>query len=406
MLTSETLLFGAALGLQAPWTVTKVEFDPSAKELRLHLGFARGSVFLCPACGSSCKGYDSDPRVWRHLNFFEHKTFLHANLPRVKCADCGVKVVEVPWARPGCGFTLLFEAMTLTLCKHMPVFTAARMVGEHDTRLWRTLKHYVELARQEVDMSSVTKVGVDETSWKSGHDYVTLFADMTERRVLFVTEGKDAQTIADFRNDLLQHGGKPDQIETVCMDMSPAFQSGVTSQFPNAKMVFDRFHVVKLANAAVDTIRRQEVKTNDLLKQTRYLWLSNPGKLSDTKKQKLDSMKSMNTATATAYQMKLNLQELWTLPGRQAAATHLDAWYSWVSGSDIGAAMKKMANTVKAHASGILSYFPDQLTSGLMEGINSLVQAAKSKARGYRNPTNLKTIIYLLVGKLSFPLPT
>jgi len=386
--------------------VTEVKFDPALKELHLHLGFARGSAFLCPVCGSSCKAYDSEARVWRHLNFFEHESYLHANLPRVKCSSCGVKVAEVPWARPGSGFTLLFEAMILTLCKHMPVFAVARIVGEHDTRLWRVLTHYVELARREVDMSGVREIGVDETSRQSGHEYVTLFADMMQRRVLFVTEGKDAQTIAAFSDDLRRHGGTAEQIEKVCMDMSVAFQSGVATELPNAEMIFDRFHVVKLANDAVDTIRRQEVKTNEALKETRYLWLSNPEKLPDTKKQKLATLQSMNSATATAYQMKLNLQELWTLPDRLTASAHLDAWYDWVSGSGIGAAMKRLANTVKSHASGILNYFPSRLTSGLMEGINSLVQAAKSKARGYRNSNNLKTIIYLLLGDLRFPLPT
>jgi transposase len=170
-------------------------------------------------------------------------------------------------------------------------------------------------------------------------------------------------------------------------------------------MIFDRFHVAKLANEAVNTIRHQEAKTNDSLKQTRYLWLTNPEKLPETKKQQLATLQAMNTATATAYQMTLNLRELWTLPDRVTASAHLDAWYNWVSSSSIGAAMKKLANTVKSHASGILNYYPGQLTSGLMEGINSLVQAAKSKARGYRNSSNLKAIIYLLVGKLDFPLP-
>jgi transposase len=405
-MNTETMLFSAALGLQLPWQVVDVRFDETAKELHLDLDFSPGSVFACPECGAARKAYDRNARTWRHLNFFEHKCYLHAGLPRVDCSACGIKVVDVPWARLGSGFTLLFDALIVTLCLQMTITAVGRMVGEHDTRLWRVLQAYVQEARQELDMSTVTKIGVDETSWKSNHQYITLFADLAERRVLFVTEGKDAQTVAAFRHDLAEHQGKPDQIETVCMDLSPAFQSGVSAHFPQADKTFDRFHVVKLANEAVDQIRRQEAKENDILKKTRYLWLSNKENLSDAKQKQLASIQAMNLATATAYQMKLNLQELWTLPTRDTAAVHLDAWYKWIMQSSIGTAMKKLANTVKAHASGILNFFPDRLTSGLMEGINSLVQAAKAKARGYRNTTYFKTIIYLIAGKLEFNLPT
>lgn len=367
-MTPESALFSVALGLPSPWLVDDVQFDAGAKELHLHLGFDRGSHFSCPVCAAGCKACGRSPRVWRHPNFFEHKSFIHADLPRVECPVCGVKVADVPWARSGSGFTLLFEALVLVLCKNMPVSAVARLVKEHDSRLWRVIEHYVDTARDGLDMSDATKIGADETSWKSGHQYVALFTDLDERRVLSVTEGKDAQTVADFRTDPTLHNGKPGRIEPVRMDLSPAFQSGVSKEFPQAKQIFDRFHVAKPANEAVDAIRRLEVKSNGELKKTRYLWLSDPETLSEAKREKLATIQAMNPATATAYQMKLNPRELWSLPNRQAAAAHLDAWYKWASESSIGTAMKKLAKTVKAHATGILAYFPDRLTSGLMEG--------------------------------------
>jgi transposase len=274
-----------------------VKFDPDSKELHLYLSFEPGSQFSCPACGAVCKAYDTSPRVWRHLNFFEHKSFLHADFPRTDCRPCGVKTPEAPWARPGSGFTLLFEALVLTLCRHMPVSAASRLTGEHDTRLWRILEAYVEGARERTDMSGVSRIGVDETSFKPGHQYVTLVSDLDSRRVLFVTEGKDAQTMADFKTDFQAHKGEPGRIETVCMDLSPAFAAGVSEQFPQAAKVFDRFHVVKLANAAVDSIRRAEAKTNALLKRSRYLWLANPGSLSPAKRERLAGMTDLNLHT-------------------------------------------------------------------------------------------------------------
>jgi transposase len=402
-MSTEGALFTAALGLQSPWRVASVKFDEEAKELHIYLDFVRGSVFACPGCGSPVKAYDTRERVWRHMNFFEHKCYLHADFPRVECTDCGVHVADAPWARMGSGFTLLFEAYILKLCQSMPVRSVSRLVGEHDTRIWRCLMGYVERARDEVDMSEVTHVGVDETSWKSKHQYVTLFADLIKRRVLFVTENKDADTVAQFQMDLFDHQGLAKQISTVCMDLGPAFKSGFSRYFSQAIQIYDRFHVMKLANEAVDLIRKQEVRTNHVLKNTRYLWLSNPGNLSVEKLGQITSMQTMNLATARAYQMKLNLQELWTLSDRETAQEHLNAWYLSVIHSKIGPSMKKLARTVKKHEHGILSFFPDRRTSGLMEGINSLVQAAKAKARGYTNSTYFKTIVYLVAGKLSLP---
>src|SRR5450432_4335102 len=140
---NENQLFQAALGLQPPWLVDRCTFDESAGRLDIHLDFPRGSVFSCPVCGVHCKAYDTDQLTWRHLNFFQHQTFLHARTPRVDCSQCGVHRVAVPWARPDSGFTLLFEALVLMLVKSMPVLATARLVNEHDTVIWRIVHHYV-----------------------------------------------------------------------------------------------------------------------------------------------------------------------------------------------------------------------------------------------------------------------
>jgi transposase len=343
--------------------------------------------------------------VWRHLNFFQFKAFLHARPPRCSCAKCGVKTVPVPWARPGSGFTLLFEALVLLMAKKMAVAPVGEILKVSDKKIWRILEHYVGKQRDEQDMSDVMLVGVDETSVKPGHKYVTVAADLGAAKVLFVTEGKDADTVRQFKADLKNHKGRPERIEAICSDLSPAFISGIAQEFPGALHVLDRFHVMKLVNTALDEVRRLEVKENDLLKQTRFIWLKNPDHLTERQGQKLDVLKTMNLATATAYQMKLNLRELWDQPDRETAAVFLERWYKWVMESDIAQAMKKVAKTIKAHATGILSYFKSRITNGLMEGINSLIKAAKAKARGFRSIHYFKIVIYLVAGKLDFQLP-
>lgn len=185
----------------------------------------------------------------------------------------------------------------MILAKEMPVNAIAELVNEHDTRLWRILKHYVDHARAKADYSSVCQVGIDETSAKRGHDYITLFVDLDTSRLLFATEGKGKSTVTNFTEDLRRHGGNPEKINNVCCDLSPAFIAGVKDNLPNADIVFDRFHIMKIVNEAVDEVRRDENRENKLLKKTRFLWLKNPEKLTTKQKNKLESLKYENLDT-------------------------------------------------------------------------------------------------------------
>jgi transposase len=400
-------LFQMALGLGAPWHVARSEFDAASRRLDLYLDFASGGTFPCPECGArGCKAYDSTEKTWRHLNFFQHEAYLHVRTPRVRCRRCGVKLVEVPWARHGSGFTLLFEAFLLTLCKSMPVAAVARLVGEHDTRIWRVLHHYVEEARAAADFSSVRRVGVDETSSKRGHRYLSLFVDLEEARVLFAADGREAETFAAFRDDLEAHGGRAEQILDLSMDMSPAYRKGAREHFPEAQVTFDKFHVMKLLNEAVDQVRRAEQKKRPELKRTRYLWLKNPGRLGAREAALLTQLRpeDVGLKTAAAYQLKLAFQEIWTLPAG-VARLYLERWLLRASQSGLRP-FTRLAKTLRLQREGVLAYFYSRVTNGLLEGISSLVQAAKAKARGYRSTRNLKCIIYLLAGKLPIqPLP-
>jgi len=152
----DTELFQLALGLTSPWLMVSCEFDLDKRRLDVEIDFPRGSLFACPSCGrEGCSAYDTE----RHLNFFQHEAYLAARVPRVNCGDCGVKTVEVPWARLGSGFTLLFEALIMMMAKAMPVNSIADIVKEHDTRLWRVLNHYVHESRQGADFSAQGESG-------------------------------------------------------------------------------------------------------------------------------------------------------------------------------------------------------------------------------------------------------
>jgi len=394
-----------ALSIEPPWVVTKSEFDAAARRLDIHLDFARGSRFDCPECGvAGCPAYDSEEKTWRHLNFFQHEAYLHARVPRVTCKECGIKQVPVPWARSDSGFTLLFEALVMAMVQAMPVAVVARMVDEWDTRLWRIIHHYVAAARAGADHSEVTSIAFDETASRRGHNYVSLFVDLVRRRVLFVAEGKDAGTVDAFAADLAAHGGNPEAVAEVCIDMSPAFIAGIAQSLTNAQITFDKFHLVKLINEAVDAVRRAEQKSHAELNKSRYLWLKNPRNLSERQRAQLDNLSALNLKTGRAYRIRLAFQELYVQPAKNAEA-FLKKWYWWATHSRLPP-MIEAARMVKRHWNGILRWFQTKIANGIMEAINSLVQAAKAKARGYRSTRNLKAIIYLIAGKLELALPT
>lgn len=403
---SSVALFSAALGLTSPWQVDKGEFSADEGQLDLWLDFPAGSSFDCPECQrSGCKVHDTTERTWRHLDFFQHRTLLHARQPRVECPDHGIKTVTPPWARPGSGFTLLMEAYIMLLIENgMTPTQVGRITGTHDTRIWRVLQHYVEAARAKADFSEVRAVGVDETSRRRGHNYITVFMDLTKTRVLFATEGKDASTIMAFKADLEAHGGSSGQIEEVCLDMSAAFIKGLREEFPAAAPTFDSFHLMQLMNKAVDEVRRQEQKDRPELKQTRWVWLKNDWNRTDKEKRVFDRLRASGLRTVRATHLKSVFQDIFGELDPVVAERFLKRWYFWATHSRL-APMIKAARTIKKHWDGVLQWFRSRLTNALLEATNGLIQAAKRKARGYRSSRYLITMVYLLAGKLDLELP-
>ncbi|MEI3012896.1 MAG: ISL3 family transposase [Sutterella seckii] len=274
MATFDTLsLFTAALMLPEPWYIEKVEFPEEsnkARALHLYIKFRKGARFPDPAAvGSTLTHpvYDTQSRIWRHMNFFQYQCYLHCEVPRITGGDGKVRQVSVPWARPGSGFTLLFEALMLMMSQSAPVASCAKQCEVTDNRLWRIIQHYVEAARAEVDLSGVTAIGIDETS-KKGTDYVTVFADLETGSVINVQDGKDSSTVDKFALDFAAHGGLSEAVTAVTSDMSLAFDRGIKISLPNAEVIIDKFHVVKNCNDALDQVRRRESKTEGVLEIT------------------------------------------------------------------------------------------------------------------------------------------
>jgi transposase len=397
-----------ALGITPPWVVESVDFSQEAKRLDIKIGFQRGATFPCPVCGTPAPVHDTSDKTWRHLNFFQYEAYLTARVPRVKCPNsaCGVKQIPVPWARAGSGFTLLFEALVMALVREMPVNAAAALLGEHDTRIWRVLDHYVKAARSRAKFLDVKRVGIDETSARRGQNYITLFFDLDERRLLFGTDGKDHETVIAFTEDLKTHGGAPENVTAACIDMSKAFIKGINKALPNAVITFDPFHLIQLMNDALGQVRAEEARQfPELLKGSRYAFLKNPENLTEKQDETLVKLSHYQLKTAKAYQIKLALQNVYFAASRQDAEALLKGWYGWATRCRIDQ-IKAVAKTVKAHWDGVLAWFDSKLSNGFLEAVNGLIQAAKRRARGYRSTKNLINMAYLIAGKLDFRLPT
>jgi transposase len=393
-------LFTAALGLIPPWCVVRTDFRPEQRLLEMQVDFKPGSRFACPDCGSKdCGVHDTVEKRWRHMDFFQHQAHIVARVPRVQCPACGVRLIAVPWARSGSGFTLLMEGLILEMSRSMPIRNVAQLLRVSDNRVWRVIQHYVDDAVSRMDCSQVTVVGVDETSAKKRHDYISCFFDMTHKRLVFATEGREHQVVAAFARFLGAHGGDPLAVREVSCDMSPAFIKGIRESLPEAEVTFDRFHVARVLGDAVERVRRSEWRKDKTVKGARFALLKNPENLTDKQREQLAEITGRNAALAEAYRMKETFRDLYRQPDLKSAEGFLKGWLTVAKQSALKPIVKA-AGTINNRAKGILRWYVSHLTNAVMEGLNSLLQAAKRKARGYKLHRTFITMAYLIAGKL------
>jgi transposase len=322
----------------------------------------------------------------------------------VVCPEHKVRLIEVPWARSGSTFTLLFEQAAMTLVREMPVSAAARIMEVTDKRLWRVVKHYVAKAISRFDFSSVVAVGLDETASKRGHHYVTVFIDMERPRepVLFATPGKGKEALQAFAEFLKSHQGDPEEILEVVCDMSPAFLSGIAEQLPNAEVTVDWFHIVQIFTRALDEVRRAEAQVKPLPRHLRWAVLKNYDLegLTTNQLSALAELLEQGLDTATAWRVKERLRWIRLAETAQAARWRITRFINYakqiVGESKLLEPVRKALRTLSSHAKRVVQRWRSTYTNARLEGLNGLFQAARARARGYRNNQNFITMIYLI----------
>lgn len=345
----------------------------------------------CSACGSPrVQSRGRVERCFRALPIGRRATVIVLPIPRVECQDCGVvRQVEVSFADPRRSYTSSFERYALELGRRMTIRDVAKHLGVS----WDTIKDIQkrDLSRRfaKPKLKHLRHIAIDEISIAKGHRYLTIVLDLESGAVVFVGDGKGAKALNPFWKRLR---GSKAKIEAVAMDMSQAYRQAVSTHLPRAKIVFDRFHVMKLFNDKLSDLRRAlyreatDKMQKKVLKGTRWLLLKAAENLDEKRDERktLDEALALNKSLAVAYYLKEDLRQFWEQPGKVFATAFLNGWIKRAEGSGIKV-LEQLAKTLAAHRSGLLAYYDVRITSGPMEGTNNKIKTMKRQAYGFRD---------------------
>jgi len=400
-------LYQQILGLSSPWTVSDVQLDHDSQEIRVRVEHPRGAKFCCPECSAELPCHDhAAERRWRHLDSCQFKTVLIARTPRVKCPEHGVRNATLPWAEKGSRFTIMFERFAIdVLMAAQTVKGAQGILRTSWDETWHILDKAVERGKSRKCEKAMPRIGIDEKAFRKGQNYITLIYDLDNSTVEAIADGNDTDSGRDCFSQLSQ--SQRESVDAIAMDMSAAFVKAAKASIPLAetKIVHDRFHVMKLANEAVDKVRRGEHRrlTQDgdkRLSGTRYLWLTSQENLSDRQKERLDEAYQHELETGKAWAYKEMLRDLWTREDARSATAFFKDWYKRVIHTKLSP-LKKVAQTIQERLENVVSFCTHGITNAVAEGINSKIMAIKRRVGGYRNREHFKTAIYFYCGGLS-----
>lgn len=398
----DTDLYARILNLQAPWAVEDVELDRSGGEVRVHVARDEAAPLVCPECGQPVPGYDTRHRQWRHLDTCQLRTLLVADVPRVNCPTHGVRQIDVPWAEEGSGFTALFEALIIDWLQEASIQAVAKQLGLSWDAVDGILQRGVKRGMARRNPVASTALAVDEKAYKKRHNYLTVVSD--GHRVLHVAEERREDSLGEFYQTLTPEQKR--RIQWVSMDMWAPYIQATIKHLPHGarRIVFDRFHVAKQFNEAVDRVRRKEHKAlaqegDERLKGTKYHWLRGGGPRKEAEHERFDQLRQQELRTARAWAIKEIATDLWDYRNRDSART---AWYrllGWMARSRLQP-MVKLGQTVRNHLSGILNAIMAGASNSLAENLNNRIQKIKARANGFRNRQRMINAIYFHLGGL------
>lgn len=398
-------LYRQLLGLATPWTVGRVEMDVHGLRVDVHLEHAAAARFACPECGKECSVYDhASPRQWRHLDSCHFHTVLHARAPRVNCPEHGVRVVELPWAKPGGRFTRLFEALAIDVLLATDVKKAAVLLGITWDEAWGIMERAVVRGRKAKPSAVPALLGVDEKAIAKGQRYMTLVCDLEQGTVEYIGQDRRQASLEAYFDAFEPQARQA--VKAISLDMWPAYINACRAKIEDAehKMVFDRFHIMRHVIDAVDTVRKREHKAllsigDDTLSRSKYLWLYSAENVPSRQRQRFDELKNASLKTARAWAIKESLRGLWEHPHEFAAEPFWRRWYFWATHSRL-APIVQAAKMIARHLDNVMTYFRHRVTNAMAEGLNSKIATIQKRACGFRNADHFKIAVYFHCGGL------
>lgn len=397
-------LYERILGLSPPWRVSSVELDEESGEITIEVTLVDGSLLLCPKCGKSCPRYDHRSRKWRHLDTCQFQTLIHSDVPRINCSEHGVLTTQVPWAEESSRYTQLFEGLVIRWLQEASIQAVSRRLGLSWSAIDGIMARAVERGLNRRNSCDTIRLAVDETSFHKGHDYVTIVSNQ-HGQVLAVEEGKSSHSLAQYFRSLSE--SQRTEVESISMDMSPAFQKATREYIPNAKrkIAFDHFHIAQSLLEALNATRKSELRQVDqnlrkYIHQTRYSWMRNRHTLEPKQKSQLSALVFELPDTALVWYFKEKARDIWKGNRVRGART---AWQEWI---DLARAsgikpLQTAAEHIEKNLWGILNAMRLQASNALAEAINSRIRILRVKAHGYRNKERFKRAILFHFGGLS-----
>ena len=409
-------------------TVAGVSFTSEGVVVRLRRRFRR---LTCPCGFQTRASYDSSVRRWRHLDLGVCRLLLECDIRRLDCGRCGrVRTEHVPWARPGARHTRDLEDVVAFLAQRVDKSTVARLLRISWEAVANIVMRVVADNIADSRLDDLYRIGVDEVSYRKGHRYLTVVADHDrEGAVVWAAEGNNTTTLKSFYDDL--GDDRKDRLQAVSLDLGSAYAKATTEEVPHVTQCVDPFHVVQLANQAIDQARRWawniERRTNPVpkrkrgprpkgspppppnkprwVKNTRWALLKDPHRLKESQLEVLYQLRRERSALYRCWQLKEALRDLYRLRRPQDAALHLDWWLKWACRCRIPSFVK-LSKTIRANRDRILAAVELGLSNSKLEGLNSKIRLINHRGYGHHSAAALISMIYLCCGGITVQLPT
>jgi len=406
----ERHLYERLLGISHPWFVGSVDLDEASRVVSVRAELPDETRLTCPVCSRESPGYDlRDERRWRHLDSCGFKTYLLASLPRVKCPEHGIRTIGVPWSEPNSRFTVEFERFAIQVLKAVKSqIRAARLLNLSWDQVHEIMGKAVKRGLSRRKTVKIPHLSLDEKGFQSQGRYATVLTDIHGSRVLDVCEERTALAAQKLLVTTLSQDQLA-SVRSVTMDMWDGFVKAVKAAIPRADIVFDRFHIARYLNDAVDHTRIAEHKKlkgqGDMrLKGSKFFWVSRPENLREKQIDLYGPLRDANLETAKAWAIKENFRGFFALQTPEEGDTFFKAWSSDVAGAQ-NKHLDKVAKMLTRYFYGLQNYLKHRQTNSAAEGTNSLIQEVKFAARGFRTFNGFRIAVLFFLGKLSlYPL--